>query len=105
LYYVHRPLDGDRIQRDQMSGPNDRDWVNVIDKADEARPNELALSGSFTGRASGRDLDSKPNHGIWRIEPNRFVIWESTLDGQKIITDGRNIASGTQLPWVSRCGN
>ena len=63
LRYVHRALDGDRVQREQLSGPTGRDWVVVIDKASEARPNEIAVSGTSTGRAGSRDLD-RPTNGV-----------------------------------------
>lgn len=104
LRYVHRVLDGDRVQREQLSGPTGRDWVVVIDKASEARPNEIAVSGTFTGRAGSRDLDNRPTNGIWRVEPGRVVQWEATLDGQRIVEGGRNVSSGFQLPWIYRCG-
>jgi hypothetical protein len=29
FYYVHRLLDADHVQRDQMSGPTQRDWLAV----------------------------------------------------------------------------
>src|ERR1700704_6219590 len=61
LYYVNWLLDGDRVQRDQMSGPTTRDWVAFLDKAAEMKANEFALSGT---------RDGKPTDGIWRIEPN-----------------------------------
>jgi hypothetical protein len=104
LRYVHRALDGDRVQREQLSGPTGRDWVVVIDKASEARPNEIAVSGTFTGRAGSRDLDNRPTNGVWRVEPGRVVQWEATLDGQRIVEGGRNVSSGFQLPWIYRCG-
>jgi tetratricopeptide (TPR) repeat protein len=104
LYYVHRLLDADRVQRDQMSGPADHDWVTVIDKAQPLSPNELALSGTLTGRVGGRDLDNVPTSGTWRIEPNRFVQRDATVDGVKVIGGGTNLSAGVQLPWINRCG-
>ena len=104
LRYVHRVLDGDRVQREQMSGPTGRDWVAVIDKAAETGSNEIALSGTLTGRIGGRDLDNKPSNGIWRVEPNRLVQWEATVNGEKTIDSGRYASTGVQVPWMYRCG-
>ena len=104
LRYVHRVLDGDRVQREQMSGPTGRDWVVVIDKAAETGSNEIALSGTLTGRVGGRDLDNKPSNGIWRVEPNRLVQWEATVNGEKTIDSGRYANTGVQVPWMYRCG-
>jgi hypothetical protein len=104
LRYVHRLLDADRVQREQMSGPTSRDWVVVLDKAAEAGSNQIALSGTLTGRVGGRDLDSKPTNGIWRVEPNRLVQWEATVNGEKVIDGGRYVSTGVQVPWMYRCG-
>jgi hypothetical protein len=104
LHYVHRLLDGDRVLREQMSGPTSRDWVVVLDKAAEAGANEIALSGTLTGRVGGGDLDSKPAYGIWRVEPNRLMQWEATVNGEKVIDGGRYVSTGVQVPWMYRCG-
>jgi hypothetical protein len=104
LRYLHRVLDDDRVQREQMSGPTSRDWVVIIDKASEAGPNEIAGSGTLTGRVGGRDHDSSPTNGIWRVEPNRLVQWEVTLNGEKVIEGGRYVSNGVKVPWMYRCG-
>jgi hypothetical protein len=104
LRYLHRVLDDDRVQREQMSGPTSRDWVAIIDKASEAGPNEIALSGTLTGRLAGRDLGNAPTNGIWRVEPNRLVQWEVTLNGEKVIEGGRYVSNGVKVPWMYRCG-
>jgi hypothetical protein len=104
-YYVHRALNTDLVQRDQMSGPTTRDWVARIERAAEVKPNELAVSATFTGRSMGKEFDSKPSSGLWRLEPNRLLQWEGTIDGQKVIQDGRLVNNGFQLPWATRCGD
>jgi hypothetical protein len=104
LRYLHRVLDDDRVQREQMSGSTSRDWVIIIDKASEAGPNEIAASGTLTGRVWGRDYDSSPTSGIWRVEPNRLVQWEVTLNGEKVIEGGRYVSNGVKVPWMYRCG-
>ena len=49
LYFVHRVLDANHVQRDQMSGESTRDLTVIIDKTTEAGPNQLALSGTVSG--------------------------------------------------------
>jgi caspase domain-containing protein len=104
LRYLHRVLDDDRVQREQMSGPTSRDWVIIIDKASEAGSNQIALSGTLTGRVAGRDLGNAPTNGIWLVEPNRLVQWEATVNGEKAIEGGRYVSNGVKVPWMYRCG-
>jgi tetratricopeptide (TPR) repeat protein len=100
LYYVNRLLDGDRVQRDQMSGPTNRDSVIFIDKAAEMNSNEIAVSGM---------RDDKPTDIIWRIEQNsgragmRVLGVEASWGGQKLISDGKLSATGKDVPWAYRC--
>jgi hypothetical protein len=103
-YHVHRLLDAGHVQREQMRGPTTRDWVVLLDTAAEGNPNELAISGTLTGRINGRDLDRKPASGVWRLEPNRLRQWEGIVDGEKLISGGRMVGNGFQVPWSNRCG-
>jgi uncharacterized caspase-like protein len=105
LYFVHRMLDGDRLQREQMSSATNRDWVVIIDQIEETSANELAGRGMLTGRVAGRDIDNKPTFGIWRMEQNRFRQWDATVDGQKTIINGRFGPDGTEVPWINKCGS
>jgi hypothetical protein len=105
MHYVHRVLDGERVQREQMSGSGNRDWAAVFDKGLDTSPSELTLSGMITGRVGGRDYDNKPTSGIWRIERNRFVQWDATIDGQNVIAGGHFGNPPVPLPWNNRCGD
>ena len=78
-----------------MSGPTTRDWVVTIDKAVELKPNEIAISGT---------RDGQPTNGVWRIEQTRMRQWEATVDGKKVIAEGRFVSSGTEWPWLNKCG-
>jgi hypothetical protein len=104
LHYLHRLLDADHVQRDQMSGPTTRDWSVVLDKAAEVSPNELVVSGTLTGRIGGRYFDSKRADGLWRVEANRLLQWEGTVNGEKTIGGGRLVSNGFPIPWANRCG-
>jgi hypothetical protein len=42
---VHRLIDSDHVQRDEMSGPVTRDHVSIIDKVSLDGQNVLAVSG------------------------------------------------------------
>jgi hypothetical protein len=77
-----------------MDGPTNRGAVTVIDNASESKPNEIAVSGTFNG---------KPYTAIWRLEPKRFAIWESTVSGKTTIVAQRRLASGKQWPWANTC--
>jgi PAN domain len=58
LYYVNRVIDAAHAQRDQMSGPADRDYAIILDKASAAGANDIAVSGTRDGR---------PVSGVWRL--------------------------------------
>jgi hypothetical protein len=93
-YFVHRASDG-FVQRDRMSGPSTRDWVVLIDQARELRPNEISVSGM----RDGTRFDS-----VYRAEPGRMRVMESTVGGKKEIAGGR-LVSGGEMPWYRKCGS
>ncbi len=95
LYYVNRVLDGGRVQRDQMSGPSTRDSVAIIDEATASGPNEITLSGT---------RDGEPIDAIWRVEGGRQLAVEVTIAGKKVISGGRFVRTGKELPWTNKCG-
>jgi hypothetical protein len=99
LYYLNRPIDADHVQRDQMTGPTTRQWVAVLDKATEVKPNEIAVSGTREG---------KPTDGVWRVERRgddvRILTVEASLDGKKLISGGKVVANGRDWPWQNKCG-
>jgi polyhydroxybutyrate depolymerase len=103
IYYVQRLIDADHVQRDQISGPTNRDWSVVLDRAAEVRPNEIAGSGILNGRVQGRDFIDRPASAVWRVEPNRMLQWEGVVDGQMTIKGGQVVSNGFALPWSSRC--
>jgi hypothetical protein len=50
LYFVHRLIDADHVQRDQMSGPTNRDNVIIVDKASLSPPSQITVAGTLDGR-------------------------------------------------------
>jgi hypothetical protein len=93
VYYVHRALDAERVQRDIMEGPTTRSFVVTIDKVVETKPNEITVSGN---------RDGKPFSSIYRAEPNRIRVLESTTDGKLEITGGRFV-NGGEFPAANKC--
>lgn len=108
-YFVHRMLEGDRLQREQMSGPATRDWVVVIDRIEQPSSTELAVRGMFTGhlrsRTGIREIENRPAFGTWRMEPSRFKPWDSVVDNEKTIIDGHFTNGGAEVPWTNKCAD
>jgi hypothetical protein len=92
-YYVHRLVDADHLQRDVMEGPTTRALVVMVDKAAEAKPNEITVSGT---------RDGKPFSSVYRIEPTGMRVLESTVDGKVEIAGGR-LVNGAEMPLTNRC--
>jgi len=103
-WYVHRMLDANHVQRDRMTGPTTRQFVIIIDRAAPLSANEIELSGTITGRVGSQDLDGAPTAGVWRVEQGRLLPWEATVNGNKLVTNGRLTSTGLEVPWNTRCG-
>jgi hypothetical protein len=93
-YYVHRVLDAQHVQRDMMSGPTSREFVVIWERGTELRPNTISLFGT---------RDGEPVESIYRVEPGRVRVMESTAGGRKEISDGRFSNSGRETPWMNKC--
>jgi hypothetical protein len=93
-YFVNRALDADHVQRDFMVGPTTRAWVTIIDQATELGPNEIGWSGI---------RDGKRSVGVWRLDGTRVRQWRASAQGKDIISDGKLLASGKELPWLNAC--
>ena len=93
-YYVHRALDATHVQRDQMSGPQTRDFAIIFERGSELRPNEISPSGTRDGQA----IDV-----VHRVEDNRMRAMQATAGGRPEVVDGRTMI-GQTVPWLSKCG-
>jgi hypothetical protein len=93
-YYVNRLVDADHVQRDRMTGPTTRSSVTIIDKATELKPNEIAFSGTN---------DGKPGDGVYHVEPSRLMQWEGTIAGERIIGEGKLLATGAEMKGLNKC--
>jgi hypothetical protein len=95
-YYVNRLIDPDHVQRDLMESETTRTNVTTIDKAWELGPNEIGVMGMS---------DNKPTAAIWRLDRNRMVPWEVIHAGEQTISRGKWVKTGTDVPWINRCGD
>ena len=93
-YFVHRALDSGQVQRDMMDGPSSRGWIVMIDNAANLKRNEIFVSGTRDGR---------PFTSIYRVEADRMLVVESTVDGKVEVTGGRVANGGPEVPWAHRC--
>jgi hypothetical protein len=93
-YFVNRLVDGDRVQRDLMTGPTTRQFVTFLDRAEERDGHEIFVSGT---------RDGTPVDGIWILEKGRMRQWEASRGGRKEIVAGRYVSSGVMLPWLFKC--
>jgi uncharacterized caspase-like protein len=94
LHYINRLLADGTVEREQLSGPTTRNWVTVLDKATELKPNEIFLSGT---------RDDKSADGVWRIDGKRMLQTEVSWGGQKIVSNGRLLQGGREMPWLTKC--
>jgi hypothetical protein len=93
-FFVNRLLDADHVQRDFMESPTSRAWFTIIDQASETGQGEISASGTRDG---GR-ID-----GVWRIEKGRVLQWSANQFGKQIISGGRWVATGKDMPWLNKC--
>ncbi len=95
LYIVHQAGDGDRVRRDQYSGPTKRDFSLLIDRATPARPNELTTSGL---------IGDKRYSVVLRLDSKRMRVMESAQEGgATIIAGGRFTNGNAETPWFNKC--
>ena len=94
VYFVNRLFDPDHVQRDQMSGPNKRDAVSIIDRVVERKADEIVVGGT---------RNDEPTEGVWRLEQDRQVGVEVTIGGKKVIAGGKFVNNGQESKWLYRC--
>jgi hypothetical protein len=95
-YFVNRLLDADHVQRDFMIGSTTRSWAAIIDQASESKANEIAWSSIRDGQRTV---------GVWHVYGNRMLQWSATVNGKEIISNGKLVATGKDVPWLYRCGD
>jgi Caspase domain len=95
LYHVHRAIDDNRIQAEQVSGLTAPDFTMVFDRIVAARPNQLVVSGT---------ISSRRYTVVLRLDKGRKRTVEMTLEPNlRIISGGRRLNTGETLPWHHKC--
>jgi hypothetical protein len=95
LYIVHQAVDGDRVRRDQFSGPTTRQLSLLVDRANSARATELTMSGM---------LADKRHNVVLRIDGKRMRVMESAQEGgATLVTGGRFTNGNAETPWFHQC--
>jgi hypothetical protein len=70
----------------------------VIDQAEELNSNEVKVSGKHA--ENGLVVV-----GVWHVEANGMLQWESTQNGKPIIRDGVFLSTNYKMPFLNRCGD
>jgi hypothetical protein len=94
-YIVYRPLDGERVQRDTMTGPTSRMFVSIAETVEATSPNEIKVSGSTDGK--------KLTYTI-RVDGqcHRVMTWSE--DGVTSVENGVWTEKKYEMPWLNKCG-
>ena len=92
-YFVHRALPSGQVQREMMSGPATRDFLVIWERGSDLGADRIALSGA---------RDGEPAESVYRVEPGRARVLESTVAGRKEIAGGR-FTGGGDTRWMYRC--
>jgi len=93
-FFVNRLVDADHVQRDFMNSPTSRAWFAIIDQASETGQGEINVGGVRDGARGS---------SVWRIEKDRMLQWSATQSGKPIISGGRWVATGKDMPWLNKC--
>jgi hypothetical protein len=106
-YVVHRPLDAERVERNQMKSPTVRSYTALVEKAEELTSNEVAMNIIITETVITQMKDWRM-HLVTKIDGNRIRLMESTpLSGQYAgranISAGRAAGGGEETHWLTKC--
>ena len=93
LYIVHR-LEGDRVRREQFTGPNNRQFSMLVEQARQSKPSEITYTGQ---REDGRYTS------IMRLDGKRMRVMESTKEGSGGVIAGGRLTNGRDVPWFEKC--
>jgi hypothetical protein len=93
-YYVTRLIDANHARSELMGGPTTVTSVTIIDKAWETGPDEIAVAGTREG---------KPTTSVWRLDKNRRMPLSATFGDQQLVSAGKWVKTGADMPWINRC--
>jgi Ricin-type beta-trefoil lectin domain len=106
-YIVHRALDAEHVERDQMKSRTVRAYAALVDSADEVAANEVGMNMVIveTTILQLKDLRMRL---VTRIDGNRVRLMQSGVlsgpnAGQNNIVGGKTTSGGTETHWLSKC--
>jgi hypothetical protein len=106
-YIVHRAIDANRVERDQMKSRTVRSYAAFVDNANEVTTNDVGMDMLITESANAQMKDWRM-HLVTRIDGNRIRLMESgplsgPYAGQKNIIAGKTANGGTETHWLKKC--
>jgi len=106
-YIIHRALDADHVERDQMKNRTVRSYAAVVDSAEELTANDIAMNMTVTETAIAPLKDLRM-HLVTRIDGNRIRLMESgALSGPNAgstnIFAGKAANGGGETRWLTKC--
>jgi Ricin-type beta-trefoil lectin domain len=106
-YIVHRLIDANHVERDQMKSRTVRSYAAFVDNADEATSNDVGMNLLITESANAQMKDWRMRL-VTRIDGNRIRLMESgpltgPYAGQKNIVAGKTTNGGTETRWLKKC--
>jgi hypothetical protein len=106
-YIVHRLIDANHVERDQMKSRSVRSYAAFVDNADEVTSNDIGMNLLITESTNAQMKDWRI-HLVTRIDGNRIRLMESgplsgPYAGQKNIIAGKTANGGTETHWLKKC--
>jgi hypothetical protein len=106
-YIVHRVLDAERVERDQMKSRGARSYAALVDNAEELTPNDVAINILIT-ETTITDMKDWRMRLVTRIDGNRIRLMESgalsgPYAGRTNIFAGRAANGGDETRWLTKC--
>ena len=106
-YIVHRVIDANHVERDQMKSRSVRSYAAFVDNADEISSNDVAMNMLISESANAQMKDWRMRL-VTRIDGSRIRLMESgpltgPYAGQKNIVAGKTTSGATETRWLKKC--
>jgi len=106
-YILHRALDAQRVERDQMKGRALRSYAAAVENAQELTANDVAMNIVITETIVSQMKDWRMRL-VTRVDGNRMRLMESEpltgpYAGQKNVSAGKAANGGGETHWLTKC--
>jgi hypothetical protein len=106
-YIVHRVIDANRVERDQMKSRSVRSYAGFVDNADEVASNEVGMDMLIAESTNAQMKDWRIRL-VTQIDANRIRLMESgpltgPYTGQKNIVAGKTPNGKAETHWLRKC--